>query len=587
MHVFRLWSPCARTVELHLSGRRESPLPMTAGSGGWWSLTVEDADHGTDYAYALDGGPARPDPRSRWQPAGVHAPSRVFDPARHRWADDGWAGRDVLGLVFYELHVGTFTAQGTLAAAASRLDHLVDLGVDVVELMPVAAFPGRWGWGYDGVAPYAVHEPYGGPAALQSFVDACHARGLAVCLDVVYNHLGPEGNYLGEFGPYFSTAHTTPWGSAINLDGPGSEVVRAWVIENALSWFEDFHLDCLRLDAVHSLLDDSPRHLLADLSDAVTGLARRLGRPLGLIAESDLNDPGTVEPTTEGGLGMNAQWSDDLHHALHAWVTGEKHGYYTDFGDEVTVARTLTRVFRHAGDFSAFRGADWGRPVDPTVHRGHQFLGYLQNHDQVGNRALGDRIGAHVPVSRVAAGAALVLTSPFTPMLFMGEEWAASSPWQYFTDLEPDLGAAVREGRRAEFAEHGWSTEQVPDPQHPRTREVSVLPWSELEHGTHAQIHAWYRSLIALRRAEPDLRADDLVAVSVTVGPNWLVMHRGAFDVLVNLAPTAVDLPTFTCADPVLCWLGAGIGPRIAPKVMAGGLRLPPDSVAIVREAST
>ncbi len=450
----------------------------------------------------------------------------------------------------------------------------------------MAAFPGRWGWGYDGVAPYAVHEPYGGPAALQSFVDSCHTRGLAVCLDVVYNHLGPEGNYLGEFGPYFSTTHTTPWGSAINLDGPGSEVVRAWVIENALSWFEDYHLDCLRLDAVHSLLDDSPRHLLADLSDAVEALARRLGRPLGLIAESDLNDPGTVEPTAEGGLGMHAQWSDDLHHALHAWVTGEKHGYYTDFGDEVTVARTLTRVFRHAGDFSAFRGADWGRPVDPAVHRGHQFLGYLQNHDQVGNRALGDRIGAHVPVSRMAAGAALVLTSPFTPMLFMGEEWAASSPWQYFTDLEPGLGAAVREGRRAEFAEHGWSTEEVPDPQHPGTREASVLPWAELEHGTHAQIHDWYRSLIALRRAEPDLRADDLVAVSVTVGPNWLVMHRGAFDVLVNLAPSAVDLPTFASAEPVLCWLGAGLGPGAAPQVVSGGLRLPPDSVAIVRDGA-
>ncbi|MFZ0157906.1 MAG: malto-oligosyltrehalose trehalohydrolase [Kineosporiaceae bacterium] len=585
MHAFRLWSPCARTVDLHLPGLRPEPLPMAPGPRGWWSLTVAEAGHGTDYAYALDGGPARPDPRSRWQPQGVHAPSRVFDPGRHRWADGDWPGRDVLGQVFYELHVGTFTDAGTLDAAATRLDHLVDLGVDVVELMPMGAFPGRWGWGYDGVAPYAVHHPYGGPAALQRFVDACHARGLAVCLDVVYNHLGPSGNYLGEFGPYFTTTHTTPWGSAVNLDGPGSDVVRAWVIENALSWFEDFHVDCLRLDAVHSLLDDSPRHLLADLSDAVAGLAERLGRPLGLIAESDLNDPATVEPTAEGGLGMHAQWSDDLHHALHAWVTGEKQGYYTDFGDEVTVARTLTRVFRHAGDWSAFRGADWGHPIDPAVHRGHQFLGYLQNHDQVGNRAVGDRITADTPPSRVAAAAALVLTGPFTPMLFMGEEWAASTPWQYFTDLEPGLGAAVREGRRAEFAEHGWAAEDVPDPQAPSTRAASVLAWAERHRGVHARMARWYRDLIALRRAEPDLRADDLIQISVTVGANWLVMHRGAFDVLVNLAPVVTDLPTFAAFDPVLSWLGPdpATGARGEAVALPGALRLPPDSVAIVR----
>lgn len=596
MHVFRLWSPRARAVHLHLP-RATGPADvqaMRSAPQGWWQLEVAGAGHGTDYAFAVDHGdgptPPRPDPRTRWQPHGVHGASRLFDPGRHVWgeAERAWHRRlrhqqrpdpsTLLGQVFYELHVGTFTPQGTLLAAIERLDHLTALGVDVVELLPVAPFEGSRGWGYDGVAPYAVHEAYGGPAALQVFVEACHARGLAVCLDVVYNHLGPAGNYLAEIGPYFSHTHHTPWGPAVNLDDPDSGPVRRWVIENALSWFRDFHLDCLRLDAVHSLVDDSPRHILAELSQDVAALEAELGRPLTLIAESDLNDPATVEPTDEGGLGMDAQWSDDLHHALHAWISGEKQGYYADFGDELTVARTLTRVFRHAGDFSSFRGRDWGRPVDPALHRGHQFLGYLQNHDQVGNRALGDRISALAPLGRVAAGAALVLTSPFTPMLFMGEEWAASTPWQYFTDFEAELGEAVRQGRFAEFADLGWSQAEVPDPQSPQTRDASVLDWDEPARGEHARMLAWYRDLIALRRAEPDLRDDDLESVSVTVGQNWLVVHRGGFDVLVNLSPVAVDLPTAPEAELVLCW-----PPEEPPVPGAGGMRMIADSVAVLR----
>jgi maltooligosyltrehalose trehalohydrolase len=549
---------------------------MTAAGDGVFALEVPDAGHGTDYAFALDGGSPLPDPRSAWQPAGVHGPSRVFDPSRHAWQDADWSGREILGAVVYELHVGTFTPQGTLDAAAEKLDHLLELGVDMVEIMPVAAFDGRWGWGYDGVDLYAVHAPYGGPEALQRFVDACHGKGLAVCLDVVYNHLGPSGNYLASFGPYFTHKHDTPWGDAVNLDDDGAEHVRRWIVDNALRWFEEFHLDALRLDAVHALVDDSPRHLLAQLSDETSALAARLGRPLSLVAESDLNDPRMVEPTSQGGMGMTAQWSDDLHHALHSTLTGETQGYYVDFEGVDVVARTLTQVFRHAGEVSAFRGKPWGKPVDPARHRGHRFLGYLQDHDQVGNRAVGDRISATVPPGRQAAGAALYLTSPFTPMVFMGEEWAASTPWQFFTDFpDPDLGAAVRNGRRSEFAGHGWDAEDVPDPQDPATREASVLDWAEPGKDAHARMLGWYRDLVALRRAEPDLLDDDLRRVHVETGPDRLVVHRGAFRVLVNLGAEPADFEVPEGAEVRLAWT--------PPERTPTGLRVQPDDVAVVR----
>ncbi len=585
MHRFTVWAPDAARVDLVLtaagpgSGSDDTPerrLPMTPTGDGSFAIDVPEAGHGTNYAFSLDGGRPLPDPRSAWQPAGVHGPSRVFDASRYAWGDAGWQGRDVLGALVYELHVGTFTPQGTLDAAVEKLDHLVDLGVDMVEIMPVAAFDGRWGWGYDGVDLYAVHDPYGGPKALQRFVGACHGRGLAVCLDVVYNHLGPSGNYLGSFGPYFTGKHDTPWGDAVNLDDTGSEHVRRWIIDNALRWFEDFHIDALRLDAVHALLDDSPRHLLAQLSDETAALAGRLGRPLSLVAESDLNDPRMVEPTSSGGLGMTAQWSDDFHHALHSTLTGETQGYYVDFEGVDVVARTLTQVFRHAGDFSAFRGKDWGKPVDPARHRGHRFLGYLQDHDQVGNRAVGDRISATVSPGRQAAGAALYLTSPFTPMVFMGEEWAASTPWQFFTDFpDPDLAAAVRNGRRSEFAEHGWDAEDVPDPQAPSTRESSVLDWAEPGKDAHARMLGWYRDLVALRRSEPDLQDDDLRHVHVDTGPDRLVVHRGAFRVLVNLGAEPAEFEVPEVAEVRLAWS--------EPERTETGLRLQPDDVAIVR----
>jgi maltooligosyltrehalose trehalohydrolase len=551
MHCFAVWAPTANSVDLELvtpDGGRT--LAMERSEGGWWRSSGLTPEHGWDYAYRVDGGDPTPDPRSGWLPAGVDGPSRVFEASRHAWQDAGWRGpqqgRGTLGGVVYELHVGTFTPDGTLDAAVEHLDDLVDVGVDVVELLPLAAFPGRHGWGYDGVQPYAVHEPYGGPAALQRFVDACHARGLGVCLDVVYNHLGPSGNYLSRFGPYFTDKHSTPWGQAINLDDEGSPAVRRWVIDNALRWFRDFHVDALRLDAVHELKDDSPTHLLAQLADETAALSDALGRPLALIAESDLNDPRMVEPTSEGGLGMSAQWDDDVHHALHANLTGERQGYYEDFGGLPVLAKTLTRAFLHDGGWSAFRGREWGAPVDPARHDGRRFLGYLQTHDQVGNRATGERISALLDPGQQAIGAALYLTSAFTPMIFMGEEWAASTPWQYFTDFsDAALGEAVSNGRRSEFAAHGWDAEDVPDPQDPATRDRSVLRWSERGHNGHARMLGWYRDLIALRRRTPELTDGRLDAVEVSYDEDarWLVLARGELRVACNLADQAQTVP--------------------------------------------
>ncbi|NTW38604.1 MAG: malto-oligosyltrehalose trehalohydrolase [Cellulomonadaceae bacterium] len=551
----RVWSPAARTVDLHLPATGEVSA-MVQLPGGWWRGPA--LPHGTDYWFAIDGGDPRPDPRSPWQPDGVHGPSRVFDTGLHRWSDAAWAGRDVRGAVVYELHVGTFTTSGTLDGAIDRLDHLVELGVDMVELMPVAAFPGAHGWGYDGVALFAVHEPYGGPAALQRFVDAAHVRGIAVCLDVVYNHLGPSGNYLAAFGPYFTDRHTTPWGQGINLDGPGAREVRAWVVDNAVRWFGEFHLDALRLDAVHALADDSPHHVLADLSDAVAALSDHLGRPLSLVAESDLNDVATVTPTSQGGLGMTAQWADDVHHALHTLLTGETHGYYADFGSPKALAHAMTRVFVHDGGWSAFRGRPWGRPVPPSTD-GHRFVVFGSDHDQVGNRALGDRPSQRLDDARLAAGAALVLTSPFTPMLFMGEEWGATTPFQFFTDHEDvDLADAIREGRTEEFSGHGWvelygTDVEVPDPQSATTVEASRLDWTEPLEPRGARLLAWYRTLISLRRSDPDIADGDLRRTSVRLDDQdaWLVVSRGDVRVVVCLTdvPTVVEVTSPAGAD--------------------------------------
>ncbi|MGV1008876.1 MAG: malto-oligosyltrehalose trehalohydrolase [Dermatophilaceae bacterium] len=588
----RVWAPDAQDVRVVLGppGTARLEAGMTAGSGGWWHYRAPAGTaYPLDYAFRVDGGDPLPDPRSGWQPYGVHGPSRTVDTAAFGWTDAGWPGpcrgAGVLGAVHYELHVGTFTADGTLDAAIDRLTHLVDLGVDVVALMPVAAFPGRWGWGYDGVAPYAVHDGYGGPPALARFVDAAHGHGLGVSLDVVYNHLGPVGNYLSRYGPYFTDHHVTPWGPGINLDGPGCEQVRGWVIDNALRWLRDFHMDALRLDAVHELRDDSPRHVLAELSDAVAALSGELGRPLALVAESDLNDATMVTPTSQGGLGMTCQWDDDVHHALHVALTGEAQGYYADFAQEGALAKTLTGAFLHDGCFSSFRGRRWGSPVDRSRVDGRRFLAYLQTHDQVGNRALGDRIGASLVPGEQAIGAAVYLLSAFTPMLFMGEEWAASTPWRFFTDFDDadGMAAAVREGRRAEFAEHGWDAEQVPDPQDPTTRDASVLDWSQVRADRHGRMLQWYRSLIALRRREPDLQDGRLDRVDVQEDPRsgWLTIRRGGILLVANRAARGSEVPTGRAVvrEVLLHWAAHPLRPG------EGTLSLDPHDVAVCRVA--
>ena len=551
----RVWAPSATTVEITFDG---TSTPLTAVDG-WWEH-APGLPAGTDYAFVVDGEGPYPDPRSAHQPHGVDGPSRTFDAAAHAWQDADWAGVEVRGALIYELHIGTFTQEGTLDAAIERLDHLAELGVDIVQLMPVAAFPGNRGWGYDGVALYAVHDAYGGPAALQRFVDAAHARDLGVCLDVVYNHLGPTGNYLGIYGPYFTEAHHTPWDAAVNLDQPGSEHVRSFIIENALRWFRDFHLDALRLDAVHELRDDSPTHVLADLSRSTAELAERLGRPLGLIAESDLNDVTMVTPLPQGGLGMTAQWDDDIHHAIHAYLTGERHGYYTDFGSLETLVSALQQVFVHNGTFSTFRGQVWGAPVPEDVDR-HRFVISTSTHDQVGNRGLGDRPPERISPGQAAIGAALLLTTPFTPMLFMGEEWAARTPFQFFTDFDdPELADAVRQGRAREFGEHGWDAvygpdATSPDPQAESTFTDSRLDWDEQAQPEQARHLAWVKALAALRRLRPELRDGAAASLHITADPDagWLVLHRGDVDVVINGAdhPQQIALPE-PCARVVL-----------------------------------
>jgi maltooligosyltrehalose trehalohydrolase len=540
--TFEVWAPHARRVQVEVGG---VATDLTERDSGWWQGVVP-AEHGADYAFVLDDGEPLPDPRSRWQPQGVHGPSRRYDDAEYEWADHAWSGRPLAGSVVYELHIGTFTEGGTFDAAIERLGHLVSLGVDLVELMPVNAWDGEAGWGYDGVCWYAVHAPYGGPDGLKRFVDACHARGLGVILDVVYNHLGPSGAYLDPFGPYFTERHVTPWGPAVNLDGPGSDEVRRHIVGNALMWLRDYHLDGLRLDAVHALTDSRAMHLLEQLVTEVEALAAHVNRPLSLVAESDLNDPRLVTAREAGGYGLTAQWSDDFHHALHAVLTGERQGYYADFGALSALAKTLTRTYFHDGTWSSFRRRKHGRPVNTSATPGHRFLGYLQNHDQIGNRAAGDRVCAALSPGLRKVGAALVLTSPYTPMLFMGEEWAAATPWQFFTSHpEPAVAEAVVEGRQAEFAEHGWATHDVPNPQHRRTFHASRLDWSEIDDPGHADMLDFYRKAVAVRHQRAELTDPTLSIVSADFSEEarWLVVARSGLRVVCNLAQQRQSVP--------------------------------------------
>ena len=574
----RVWAPFAEKVTAVVnSGEHE--MYRSTSVEGWWDGYIAGVLHGDDYAFRVDDGDPRPDPRSRWQPQGVHGPSRLYEHNHFEWHDQSWRGLPMPGAVLYEMHVGTFTAEGTFDAAIERLDHLVDVGIDAVELMPVAAFEGPRGWGYDGVALYAVHEPYGGPDGLKRFVDACHQRGLGVVLDVVYNHLGPSGNYLAEFGPYFTETHSTPWGQAVNLDAPYSDEVRAWILDNATSWLRDFHIDGLRLDAVHALVDTRAVHILEELGVEVEVTATHVRRPVFLIAESDLNDPRIVRGRDAGGYGLDAQWADDVHHALHSTLTGERHGYYVDFGTLEALCAALHRVFVHADTVSTFRGRHHGRPFEPSLTPGWRFVTYMQNHDQVGNRALGDRPTSLFSPGLAKVGAALMLCSAYTPMLFMGEEWGASTPWLYFTSFESaSLAEAVRQGRWDEFAAHGWDAEDIPDPQAVSTFEQSRLDWAELDKDPHREFLDWYRQLIALRRAHWELSDARLERVRCQYDEDarWFVLYREGLAVACNLAATRQAVPLEAPPSGVL--LSSAGGFVFSP----GEIELEPESVAVV-----
>jgi maltooligosyltrehalose trehalohydrolase len=501
---FRVWAPHCRQVAVRvIASTPRAPMPMRRAADGWSEATLAGVFPGDRYVYLLDGERERPDPASRDQPEGVHGPSRVVDPSAFAWTDAGWRGLPLPAMVLYELHVGTFTPEGTFEAVIPRLPRLTELGVTAIELMPVASFPGSRNWGYDGVGLFAPQHGYGGPEGLRRLVDACHAAGLAVIMDVVYNHLGPEGNYLAEFGPYFTDRHRTPWGQAVNFDGEGSRAVRDFVIANACAWVAEYHCDGLRLDAVHGIFDDGAPHILRELNDAVQRLARRLGRTVPVVAESDLNDRRVIDSVRRGGHGLAGQWSDDFHHALHTLLTGERSGYYADFGALEQLARAYTDGFVYAGQHSAFRGRPHGTPSrDLPAER---FVVCSQNHDQVGNRALGERLSSLIGFGALKLEAAALLLSPCVPLLFMGQEYGEPAPFLFFADFgDPALRAAVSRGRREEFAAFGWQGE-VPDPQDPATFLRSRLDWSLQDRPPHAQLRAFYRELLRLRRAHPVL----------------------------------------------------------------------------------
>jgi maltooligosyltrehalose trehalohydrolase len=554
MVEFAVWAPRPQMVRLDVDG---TLYPMDRSDDGWWRTHVPDSAVRPDalYGFALDDDPTvLPDPRSPRQPEGVHERSQLWRPAVDAWTDGDWQGRSIEGRVIYELHVGTFTPGGTFDSAIEKLDHLVDLGVDFIELMPVNAFGGTHGWGYDGVGWYAVHEPYGGPDGLVRFVDACHRRGLGVLIDAVFNHLGPSGNYLPRFGPYLSSG-SNPWGESLNICGAGADEVRRYILDCALRWMRDFHADGLRLDAVHALVDTTAIHIFEELSAETDALSQELGRPLSLIAESDLNDPRLITPRDRGGLGMTAQWDDDIHHAIHAAVSGERQGYYADFGSLETLAQTMKRGYFHAGTYSSFRHRRHGRPLDTATIPATRLLAYTLTHDQVGNRAVGDRPSQNLSFGQLAAKAALVLGSPYTAMLFMGEEWGSSSPFQFFSSHpEPELAMATAEGRKREFAEHGWDADEIPDPQDPATFERSKLNWDEIDDAEHGRLRRVYQQLIALRHNEPDL-ADpwlDHLRVDYDEAQRWIVMYRGSLAVVCNLGTEAVDVPV--AGEVVLAW---------------------------------
>ncbi|TDT34402.1 malto-oligosyltrehalose trehalohydrolase [Naumannella halotolerans] len=546
MISYDVWAPAADRVRLLADGQLYA---MERTDDGWWhplDLPTELYRPDIDYGYLLgDDDHPLPDPRSRRQPHGVHALSRTVDLTALRTESD-WTGRQLAGSVIYELHIGTFTEAGTLDAAIGKLDHLVSLGIDFVEPMPVNAFNGDHGWGYDGVAWYAVHEAYGGPEAYRRFVDACHARGLGVIQDVVYNHLGPSGNYLPRFGPYLIEEAQTPWGSQLNLDGPESDEVRRYIIDNALGWFDDYGVDGLRLDAVHALVDHRAKHLLAELAERTDRLSAHLRRPLTLIAESDRNDPLTITSREAGGLGLAGQWSDDFHHALVTNLSGDTSGYFADFAGLGSLAKVIDQGFFHDGGYSGFRKRHHGQPINTALVPANRLVICAANHDQIGNRASGDRPRTRLDQRQLVIAAVITVLANQTPMIFAGEEWGASTPFAYFTSHpETELGEAVSRGRIGEFEAMGWDLSVIPDPQQRSTFENSKLDWAEPGAGEFAELLAVHTELLAIRRrysaiTDPAFTASE---VDFDAEAGWLRIRRGNMVIAVNFGELTTLVP--------------------------------------------
>jgi maltooligosyltrehalose trehalohydrolase len=500
---FVVWASLREKVDVKIVSPEERIVPMEMDERGYWRVEVSGILPGARYLYRLDNGKGRPDPASRFQPEGVHGPSQVVDHASFSWEDAGWTGLSLQDYILYELHAGTFTQEGTFDAIITRLDYLKETGITAIELMPVAQFPGARNWGYDGVYPYAVHNSYGGPDGLKRLVNACHRMGLAVVLDVVYNHLGPEGNYLWDYGPYFTDKYKTPWGDAVNFDGPYCDEVRGYFIESALAWVTDYHIDALRIDAIHGIFDFSAKHFLQELGEAVHARAEELGRKVQVIPESDLNDVRVINPVEFGGHGLDAQWNDDFHHALHTLITGERKGYYCDFGRLEHLEKAFREGFVYSGQYSEFRKRRHGSSSKDRPAR--QFVVFSQNHDQVGNRMKGERLSSMVSFEQLKLAAGVVLLSPFIPLLFMGEEYGETAPFQYFVSHSDEaLRGAIRKGRKEEFASFGWKGD-VPDPGAESAFLNSHIDPGLRRTGRHKSLFAYYAMLLKLRRSLPAL----------------------------------------------------------------------------------
>ena len=586
--LFRVYAPDARNVDVELLGAGGF-RSLAKSDQGYWEAVLEGVHPGERYRYRLDGRSPRPDPASGFQPDGVHGPSQVWDHAAFRWTDSAWQGIALDEFILYEIHPGTFTPEGTLAEVASKLPHLKALGVNAIEIMPVNQFPGARNWGYDGAYPFAVQNSYGGPDSFKQLVDACHAHGVAVILDVVYNHLGPEGTYLQEFGPYFTDHYRTPWGRAVNFDGAGSDQVRDYFIENALYWLREYHVDGLRLDAVHQMYDMSARHFLAELEERVTEFSARHGRQRHLIAESDLNDPGILTGRDGGGYGMQAQWLDDFQHCVDALLRGEESGYRRDFGAPDQFVKANREGFVYAGEYCPSRGRRFGS--SSALRPPGQFIAFIQNHDQVGNRPLGERFNAIVDPESYKLAAGAMFVSPYIPLLFMGEEYAETNPFLFFSDYEERaLADAVRDGRKREFAFLHMGSD-VPDPGAAETFLRSKLDWGRADSEPHGKVLAFYRELIALRKRLPSLRRLDRAGMEMTCdGPAFFLVRRsrGTGDVetgevfcMLNFATAPVPMRAQVRAGEWRLAMDSADARWGGPGSKAPGTVRPQDSVAV------